>query len=318
MIKNFLDDIYIIENISSKEFYKIKEDYKILTPDDIFYPDIIKELKKNRIKHIFCSIGIININDIKKNYENKIIGIYNKNLKTNVLFKKEKQYNKKYNQISDIIDDHDIGIYVNHSEEAVEITGYNLSTLEIMFFGKISNWDDEEYYFKEDFSFVESTASIKDINAKNILYPLLGYYAKKNTIMCDRDIISYKAKSVWFQYFKDGDIFKRYLPLDDLKITSNENYGSIIYHKISNNNKKKFYKKYQKNIINKNDDYRKKILIHLKKDHYLDWSFKLNDDLKKELNEPLNTLRNRHIKNHKIEKKLNDLSNKFFHNMISI
>lgn len=309
MIKNFLDDIYLIENMSSKEFYNLSQDYKLLTPPEIFHYQIQKQIRKHKIKNLLCSIGIINVKDIVKNKVDKIIGLSNNRIKTNILFKKEKKYQKKYNDLDDLINEPNFSLYVNENEFNSEVTLYNLKTLEILFTGKINNKDDDEDFIRPyNCSFVESVASIRDINSKLTLYPILGYYSNNNILISDRDILSHKAKSVWYQYFNSNDVFYKYAPIDD-NIISDEEYDLILYHQIDNKKRKIFLNK-----KNKNDLYLKRSLICLKKEHYLDWCFKLNEFFKKQLESKINILRDRHLKNKKIEKKIFDLSNDFFHN----
>jgi hypothetical protein len=311
MIQNFLDDIYLIKNMSSKEFYNLNEDYKLLTPPEIFHYEVHKNIKKQKIKNLLCSIGIINTNDIKKNRVDKIIGISNNRTKTNILFKKEKKYQKKYNALDDLINEQNFSLYINEQECNIEIILYNLKTLEVLFTGKINNKDDDEDFIRPyNCSFVESVASIKDINSKLTLYPILGYYSNNNILMSDRDVLSHKAKSVWYQYFNSNNVFSRYAPIDD-NIICDEEYDLILYHKLNKKIKKTFLNK-----KNKRDLFKKRFLISLKKEHYLDWSFKLNECFKKQIEPKINILKNRHPKNKKIEKKLFDLSNDFFHNSI--
>ena len=311
MIENFLDDIYLIQNISSKEFYNLKEDYKLLNPSEISEYEVHKNIKKHNIKNLLCSIGIINVKDIKSNNYNKIIGISNNKTKTNILFKKEKNYQKKYNTLDDLINEPNFSLYVNQQECNTEIILYNLKTLQILFTGKINNKDDDDDFIRPyNTSFVESVASIKDINSKLTLYPILGYYSNDNILMSDRDVLSHKAKSVWYQYFNSNNIFCKYAPIDD-NIICDEEYNLILYHKLNKKTKKTFLKK-----KNKRDLFFKRSLISLKKEHYLDWSFKLNESFKKQIEQKIMILKNRHLKNKKIEKKIFDLSNDFFHNSI--
>jgi hypothetical protein len=331
MIQNFLDDIYLIQNMSSKEFKKINQNYKLLTPKEIFECDVYQQLKKHHIRHLFCSIGIINVNDIKENGQDKIVGIYNKNFKTNVLFKKENYYQKKFKSLDDLILNPNFCLYVNQVDETVEITLYDNKTLETLFFGRINNQDDEDDFIRPyNCSFVENVASIRDIDAKMTLYPILGYYSNDNIICCDRDILSHKAKSVWYQYFEDNNIFKRYAPID-CNIICEENYKSILYHFINkqqkinfinqNNyfnvkNENKVNRIFKKIIDTKSDTFRKRLLMTLKKHHFLDWTFKLNNNFKEHIKDKITILKNRHKNDKILEKKLTESSNTFFHSTI--
>lgn len=309
MIKNFLDDIYLIENMSSKEFYNLNQDYKLLTPPQIFHHEVYTKIKKHKINNLLCSIGIINVKDIKKNKVDKIIGISNNKTKTSILFKKEKKYQKKYNDLDDLIKEPNFSLYINEEECNTEIILYNLKTLEILFTGKINNKDEDEDFIRPyNCSFVESVASIRDINSKLTLYPILGYYSNNNIIISDRNILSHKAKSVWYQYFNSNNVFCKYSPIDD-NIISDEEYNLILYHQIDNKRKK-----FLLNKKNKKDLYLKRSLICLKKEHYLDWCFKLNESFKDQIKLKINILKDRHVKNKKIEKKIFNSSNDFFHN----
>lgn len=303
MIKNFLDDIYIIENMSSKKFKTLQEDYKLLTPSELIENKLIlKKIKKNKLKDLLCSIGIIKVKDLK-NKPDKILGIYNNKIKTNILFKKEKKYQKKYNDLNDLVLNSNLAIYINSSEENVEITCYNKTNQNILFFGKISNIEEYDDLRPYDCSFVESVAAIKDINAKNIVYPLLAYYSNNNLIISDRNILTHKAKSVWLQFFSDKNYISKYLPIDNLKLTNNLNYNLISYHKC---------KKIKKISLSK----RKRKLLSLKREHYLDWVFKLNNEFKRKNEFLIKILINRHNKSEKIEKELDKASDSFFHQMI--
>lgn len=305
MIKNFLDDVYIIEGMSSREFDEF-EDYKILTPSEIYEDNILSKIKKQKIKKILCSIGIIKINDIKKNKKDKLLGIYNKREKTVILFKKEKKYPKKYQNLEQLVNDNDTAVFVNKDPSNVEITGYQKSDKKILFYGKISNIPECDDIKPYDCSFVECTAADREINAKNILYPLLAYYASDNLIIADRSILTHKAKSVWYQFYKNKGIIERFLPLDDQKLFSISNHKNICYYK----NKKR-----QKNKLISLKK-RIKILKIFKKEHYLDWVFKLNDDFKKNNEFLIEILTDRHEKSKKIEKELDQLSDSFFHQLI--
>jgi hypothetical protein len=306
MIKNFLDDIFIIEDVSSKEFDKFNDQFKLLNPYDLYEVELLKKLKKRKIKQVLCTIGIVNIKDIKKNRYDKVIGIYNKNKKTSVLFKKEIKYQKKYNDIKDLVLNPNICFYLNSSEDNVEITCYNKINQEILFFGKISNIEEYDDLRPYNCSFIESVAAIKDINAKNIVYPLLGYYSNNNLIICDRNIITHRAKSVWLQFFKDKNYISKYLPVDNLKLTTDLDYSLISYYKC----------KKIKKIKNLSLTKRQRKLLTLKKEHYLDWVFKLNSDFIQENKNNIEILLNRHVSSSKLEKKINTLSDSFFHKLI--
>ena len=286
MIKNFLDDIYIAENMSSKKFKMLGYDFKLLTPNELIDNKLlIKEIKKNKISHLFCSIGIIKTNHLK-NRPDKILGISNDKLKTNIFFRKQNKYKKKYNNLKDLIYDPNITLYINKSEDYVEITCYNKNNMNILFFGKISNIEEYDELRPYDCSFVESIGAIKDINAKNIVYPLLGYYSNNNLMICDRNIITHKAKSVWLQFFDDNNYISKYLPVDNLKLTTDLDYTPISYYKC----------KKIKNINKLSLTKRKRKLLILKKEHYLDWVFKLNSEFKNNNENLIKTLIDRHSK----------------------
>jgi hypothetical protein len=331
MIKNFLDDIYIVENISSKKFKTLGNDFKLLTPKELVDDEfILKKIKKQKISHLLCSIGIIKTDHLRKKPD-YIIGIHNNKLKTHILFKKQKTYQKKYDLINDLIND-DIILYFNKSDEIIEIIGYKKKPLQILFYGKICNYDeDEEFIRPYNCSFVECVASIRDINARKILYPILGYFANDNVLVCDRNNVTYKAKSVWYRYFDENNILDKYGPLDDFNLISNENYNNIMYHKINKNKKNdilinqkydnfkyenKMDRVFKQMILNKSDIYKKRLLISLKREHYLDWAFKLNNNFKKNIEEYIKILISRHEKNKKLEKKIISLSDSFFHAQI--
>jgi hypothetical protein len=305
MIKNFLDDVYIIDQMSSRKFDEF-EDYKLLTPSEIYESQILSKIKKQKIKKILSSIGIIKIKDIKKNKENKILGLYNKKEKVTILFKKQKKYPKKYQNLNDLTNDNDIAIFVNDDPNNVEITGYQKSDKKILFYGKISNIPECDDIKPYNCSFVECSAADREINAKNILYPLLAYYADDNLIISDRSILTHKAKSVWLQFYKNNGIIDRFLPLDDSKLFSVTNHKNICYYK-----NKKIIKNKMLPIKK-----RLKILKVLKKEQYLDWVFKLNSEFKKNNEFLIEILVERHEKSKKLEKELDKLSDSFFHQLI--
>jgi hypothetical protein len=332
MIKNFLDDVYIVENMSSKKFKELGNDFKLLTPKELTNDDfILKKIKKQKISHLLCSIGIIKTDDLKKKPD-YILGTRNNKLKTHNLFKKQKTYQKKYNIINDLVINNDIILYFNKSDEIIEITGYKKNPLKILFYGKICNYDeDEELIRPYNCSFVECVASIRDINARKILYPILAYFANDNILICDRHNVTYQAKSIWYRYFDENGILDKYGPLDDFNLISNENYNNIMYHEVDKKRKNdilinqkynnfkyenKMDRVFKQMILNKKYLYRKRLLLSLKKEHYLDWAFKLNNNFKKNIENPLKILINRHEKNKKLEKKINTLSDSFFHDLI--
>lgn len=331
MIKNFLDDIYLIENMSSKEFIELKQDYKLLTPSEIFDYDLYQKIRRNGIKDLLCSIGIIDVNHIKENAEDKIIGLYDKKYKTNILFKKEKRYDKKFKTLDDLVSNPNFAMYLNEDESFIEITLYDIKKVEILFFGKINNIDEDEDFIRPyNCSFIENVASIRDIDAKSTVYPILGYYANNNILISDRNILSHKAKSVWYQYFDNSNIFTKYAPIDD-KITSDQDYQNILYHQINKNQKIEFLNKhdffdvkntnkinriFNKIINNKSSCFRQRLLISLKRNHYLDWSYKLNSDFINQIEDKIMILKNRHHPNKKLEKRLFNSSNTFFHTSI--
>jgi len=332
MIKNFLDDVYIVENMSSKKIKTFGNNFKLLTPDELINNKLLlNKIKQQKISHLLCSVGIIEINNLKKDAD-YVLGIYNNKLKTNILFKRQKNYQKKYDCINDLINDQII-LYFNKSDEIIEIIGYKKDPLEILFYGKICNYDEDEDYIRPyNCSFVECVASIRDINARKILYPTLAYFANNNILVCDRYNVTHKAKSVWYRYFDENGILDKYGPLDDFNLISNENYKNIMYHKINKNKKNNFLINHQsyhdfKNenkidrifkemILNKSDLYRKRLLISLKREHYLDWAFKLNNNFKKNIEDSIKILISRHEKNNKLEKKIASLSDSFFHTQI--
>ena len=73
MIENFLDDIYLIQNISSKEFYNLKEDYKLLNPSEISEYEVHKNIKKHNNTNSNINNHIIHILTLVKNYYNSFL-----------------------------------------------------------------------------------------------------------------------------------------------------------------------------------------------------------------------------------------------------
>jgi hypothetical protein len=188
----------------------------------------------------------------------------------------------------------------------------------ILFQGQISNnKDTKDPSFQKipyDGAVINWTVARKDISGRNILYPLLAYYANNNVLIADRDSLSKFAKKVWDNFYINKDIFSEKMPIDNydspITLYKTEDDGrlysetppiKIDYKKIKEMDKKE----------------QEEELIRIRQDDPYNWAYKLNNSVKSNTKTVIKQLEKNHEKIASKEsidflKKLELLSNDFF------
>lgn len=224
-----------------------------------------------------------------------------------------------------------IGIYISEKNNKIKIICYDYSGFDpfyngdehfifpILFEGQVSNSiDSKNSKFKKipyDGGIINWTLSRPDVSGRNILYPILAYFANNNILISDRDELSKGSKSVWSDMFKRWDIFDKKMPIDNWEkpITDTVKDDGRLF--IDANNPQLSYdpSKFEDMSI----EQQKKELIKIRINDPYNWAYKLSDNIKNKLNGILKTLKENHQKIVKKEGpsftvKLETLSNDFF------
>jgi hypothetical protein len=306
-----LDDFYYINNITLNEWNVLKHriDYTIIDNINSIKSDKINSLEKiQKINpNIITKNGLINLNEFPLKKEKSYYTFIDKKIKGIVLLQKKSEQIikvKKYQKINDLNSD-DISLYVTKSfDGSAYVICYNNKMNKknnnkldyILFMINISKYPQP---YKA--GIVDTVAARKDVNGKNIIYPIGAYFIPGNKITPHRETVSRGARGAWYYYYTNKKApLRPFAPIDDIKkpITIDKIDDANVFKKLNDND----YQKLKELNTKKDVDGLKKV----KSGHYLDWVYILDTDLRSELNSLMNKLITNHKSEHEGFKSLND------------
>ena len=279
---------------------------------------------KASIKEVNSSYVIsLEKNNANNDFTYSFEPIYNK-IKEGIVFLKPKRISKN-KAITDLDNLHqllkfdtngDIGIHISYIDQnKIRIICYDYLyykhfsdeaknfVFPILFQGQISNLiDKKDYGFQKipyEGAVINWTSARQDISGRNILYPMLAYFANNNILIADRHSLSKSAKSVWEYFYSKNDIFNKRMPIDDYKnkitLYTTKDDGTIFIDK--ENSLKINYNYNSDRIKNMSKKEQRNELYDARKDDYYNWAYKLNNNVKNKISQILEILKENHQKN---------------------
>lgn len=323
------NDLYYINNVTLKDIKAINKipDYHLLDFSVISknYFNLETEIRKiNPV--ILTKRGIVNLNQMKKNYVDKDAnGI--------VILKKldnpKQQVKRKYEKLSDIKKNKDnLCLYHNTHDEFIALYDKTSILIDnkinynaILF---VTTFEKTATFNPYGATMIVGMASNLNFNGEQLAYPIIAALTNKNGLLypyrdgIDSSNLSPGARTVWYNFFTKRNIFKPYFPIDDKDnpVTDSKIDDGEVYNVLDKDIMNQWDLEKEK-YMNLKDQQNQ--LKNLKKGDFIDWVYQLKNSIKSKVISISTILEINHsiFKNDhsNIESLLVDNANNFFREM---